>query len=201
MVSSSIIAAFDFDHTLTDRDSLLPFLYQIGGWAYASAQLAMLGPALVGYLTGSLSRQSIKEKILEQFIRGKSQNELEVSGVEYASGLLNRYIKPEPLHRLAWHQSQGHTCVLISASLELYLKPWAASHGFEKVLASRLEMTPAGHATGRLEGLNCWGAEKVRRLIGFAGPKQNFQLYAYGDSQGDRDLLDLADYPFYRKFK
>jgi phosphatidylglycerophosphatase C len=201
MDSSSIIAAFDFDHTLTNRDSLLPFLYQLTGWGEASVRLATLGPAFLSYLAGSISRQSIKEKILERFIGGKLQKRLEASGEEYAAGLLNKYIKPDPLHRLAWHQAQGHSCVLISASLELYLKPWAARYGFDAVLASRLELTQAGHATGRLEGLNCWGPEKVRRLIAFAGPKQGYQLYAYGDSQGDRELLKFADYPFYRKFK
>lgn len=200
MASSSIIAAFDFDHTMTDRDSLLPFLYQIKGWADATVQLTLLGPAFLSYVSGSLSRQSIKEKILERFIRGKSHRDLEASAAAYAAGLLNHYVKPEPLHRLAWHQAQGHACVLISASLELYLKSWAAQHGFDTVLASRLELNETRKATGRLEGLNCWGAEKVRRLTEFAGPKHTYQLYAYGDSRGDRELLELADYPFYRKF-
>lgn len=200
MVSSSVIAAFDFDHTLTGRDSLLPFLVQIKGWGYTSTQLTMLAPAFIRYLTGTLSRQGVKEKILERFIRGMHGRDLEVLAENYAHHHLDHYIKSAPLRRLAWHQAQGHSCVLISASLELYLKPWAAMHGFNTVLASQLELTQEGYATGRLAGLNCWGPEKVRRLIEYAGPKQNYQLYAYGDSRGDCELLAFADYPFYRKF-
>jgi phosphatidylglycerophosphatase C len=72
--------------------------------------------------------------------------------------------------------------------------------GYRKCPDSRLEITPTGHATGRLAGLNCWGPEKVRRLIEYAGPKENYLLYAYGDSRGDREMLNLADNPFYREF-
>lgn len=200
MASSSVIAAFDFDHTMTDRDSLPPFLVQIKGWTYTSAQLTLLAPAFIRFLIGNLSRQSVKEKILERFIRGMHRNDLEALAENYALHQLEHYIKNAPLQRLAWHQAQGHSCILISASLELYLKPWAAMHGFETVLGSKLELTQEGYATGRLAGLNCWGPEKVRRLIEYAGPKQNYQLYAYGDSRGDRELLAFADYPFYRKF-
>lgn len=201
MTSSPIIAVFDFDHTLTDRDSLLPFLVKMRGWAYTSMQLICLLPAFLSFLTGYLSRQEVKEKILGRFIKGESWKDLTALGEAYAFSQLDHYLKPEPLQRLIWHQTQGHRCVLISASLELYLKPWAALHGFDTVLASRLELTESGHATGRLNGVNCWGAEKVRRLIAYAGPKEKYQLYMYGDSRGDRELLDLADYPFYRKFK
>lgn len=198
MTSNSIIAAFDFDNTLTDRDSLLPFLVQLKGWPYTTTRLAMLTPAFLCYGVGSITRQGIKEKILKQFICSQPENELKVAAEKYASSTLNQFIKPHVYNRLKWHQTQGHRCILVSASLELYLKPWAVKHGLETALASRLELNEAGHATGNLVGLNCWGAEKVRRLIEYAGSKQNYQLYAYGDSRGDQELLNLADHPFYR---
>jgi HAD superfamily hydrolase (TIGR01490 family) len=186
---------------MTDRDSLLPFLIRFKGTVYTATHLLRLGPTFLRFLLGSLSRQRTKEKILEQFIQGQTLHALELTGEEYALGELDHFIRPEPLQRLAWHQAQGHRCVLISASPEFYLKPWAALHGFETVLGSQLEINALGKVTGRLLGLNCWGPEKVRRLIAYAGAKQHYQLYAYGDSRGDRELLDFADYPFYRKFK
>ena len=127
-------------------------------------------------------------------------SEVEALGKEYANQQLDRYLRSEALQRLTWHQSQGHRCILVSASLEFYLKPWALRHGFEAVLASQVELSPLGKMTGHLVGLNCWGPEKLRRLLAYLGTKKDYQLYVYGDSRGDRELLAFADYPFYRRF-
>jgi HAD superfamily hydrolase (TIGR01490 family) len=198
--NSPSVAVFDFDHTLTDRDSLFPFLFYVEGVWKTSYHLAALTPAFARFLIGHLSRQQIKEKILARFIGGRVFTEVQALGQDYAEKQLDLYLKSDAMQRLTWHQSQGHRCLLVSASLEFYLKPWAMRHGFEKVLASRIELTSTGEVTGRLVGLNCWGPEKERRLLAYLGPKENYQLYVYGDSRGDQDILALADYPFYRKF-
>ncbi len=98
--------------------------------------------------------------------------------------------------RLHWHQRQGHRCVLVSASMDIYLKPWAAAAGFDDVVCSTLEFHD-GRVTGRLAGGNCYGDEKARRLAQLLG-EQDYTLYAYGDSRGDKELLAMADYGYYR---
>lgn len=201
MTVSSCVAVFDFDHTLTDRDSLLPFLFFMQGFWKASFHLAALTPAFIRFLIGNLSRQAVKEKIVKRFMGGWSFAEMQVLGQRYAANQLDHYLKPEAIERLAWHQSEGHRCLLVSASLEFYLRPWAMRHGFEEVLASRLELTPTGQVTGRLSGLNCWGPEKAKRLLEYLGPREQYKLYVYGDSRGDCEILALADHPFYRTFK
>lgn len=199
--SAPIIAVFDFDYTMTDRDSLLPLLFYIQGFWKTIYHFIALSPAFIRYLVGNLSRQNIKERILTCFIGNRLFTDVQALGKQYADQQLDRYLKSEVLRRLAWHQSQGHRCVLVSASLEFYLIPWAIRHGFEAVLASRLEITPAGHVTGRLAGLNCWGPEKERRLLAYLNTTKYDQLYVYGDSRGDQEILALADHPFYRKFE
>jgi phosphatidylglycerophosphatase C len=200
LMPASIVAVFDFDHTLTDRDSLLFFLFYIHGRLKTYYHLIHLIPAFGTFLAGCLSRQEVKEKILTHFFREWSFEDLQALGQQYANHRLDYSLKPQAMQRLAWHQAQGHRCILVSASLEFYLKPWALRHGFEAVLASLLELTPTGHLTGKLIGLNCWGPEKIRRLVEYLGPKENYRLYVYGDSRGDRELLEYADYPFYRTF-
>lgn len=200
MQTSAIIAVFDFDHTLTNRDSLLPFLFYLQGFWKTNYHLITLIPTFLRFLSGNLSRQATKERILTCFIKGLSAVNLQTLGTIYADQQLDHYLNPQALKRLAWHQAQGHRCLLISASLEFYLKPWAIRHGFETVLASQLEFTSTSHATGRLKGLNCWGPEKRNRLLAYLGDKKNYRLYVYGDSRGDQEILELADYPFYRQF-
>lgn len=198
--SNSIVAAFDFDHTFIDRDSLIPFLVYRDGWIKALLYLVILLPSFLKFLLNRMTRQETKEAILTQFFRGYSFTEVEASAKKYADERLDDFINKEALRCFLWHKSQGHRCLLVSASLELYLKPWAIRHGFEGVIGSQLELTEKREITGKILGLNCWGAQKVYRLTAYLGPKENYQLYAYGDSAGDYEMLQFADFHFYRMF-
>jgi phosphatidylglycerophosphatase C len=95
------------------------------------------------------------------------------------------------------HADAGHTVLLVSASFEVYLRPLAELLGAHDVLAVRLEVGDDGILTGRLEGPNCRGPEKVVRLHDWldrhAGGRGAVHLTAYGDSRGDRELLADAD--------
>lgn len=192
------IAAFDFDGTITTRDSLLPFLFFTHGILQSLFYFFLLLPILVGFLLGFVKRQTAKEAILKKFYKNTFYKELKGKAEKYSSSKLHDLVRPEALERIHWHQNQGHCCVIISASVSLYLKPWGKSVGIEEVISSKLEVTEEGIITGKLQSSNCWGKEKVKRLEKLFGPKVNYTLYAYGDSQGDKPLLDIADYAFYR---
>ena len=193
-----IIAAFDFDGTLTYQDTLLPFLVYTHGWISTFGKLTLQLPNLTTYLLGGISRQEAKESILKQFYAGIPLKQLQQKGEEFAKAL-DKHIKPDMQKRLQWHLQQGHRCVLISATLDVYLEPWAKRVGIHEVISSRMQATPDGKTTGYLLGSNCWGPEKVRRLYERLGPRENYCLYAYGDSRGDLELLAAADHAFYRE--
>lgn len=197
---SKIVAAFDFDKTLIDRDSLVPFFFYTTKRCKALYYFIKAFPFYLGYSCDCISREEIKEKLLRYFFKNKSLQDLQEIGEKYAKERLDNYLKPEALSCLRWHQEQGHYCVLISASLNIYLSPWAKEKGFHEVIASHLEKNTDNLITGKLQGGNCWGEEKKRRLLASLGPKEKFVLYMYGDSKGDLPLLELADYPFYRLF-
>jgi phosphatidylglycerophosphatase C len=99
-----------------------------------------------------------------------------------------------------WHHEEGHSVVIVSASLGAYLRPLAERLGLDAALAVELVEDADGLLTGGLVGeLNTRGPEKVRRLTSWAaehlGPDTAFELWAYGDSSGDEELLALADHP------
>ncbi len=94
--------------------------------------------------------------------------------------------------RVQEHRRRGHHLVLVSASPDLYLLPWATYAGFDAVLATELEFVDE-RCTGRLATPNCWGKEKARRLQEWLSNRQPSLLYAYGDSRGDREMLAMAD--------
>lgn len=197
-----VVAAFDFDGTITYRDSLVPFLVFL-----EKSRLAVLGklfwetPTLLKYLFGKASRQETKECVLKRFLHGRSAATLRQQAEAFAKGPLQRCVRPEALERLLWHQAQGHRCVLISANIDLFLEVWAKELKFDDCITSQCEVNGNGLLTGRLKGLNCWGEEKARRLNVLLGPRQSYILYVYGDSQGDREILKMADYSYYGKLR
>lgn len=194
-----VVAAFDFDGTLTQRDTLLPFLWQVAGpRAYLSRMLKLL-PTLAAYQLGFLRNDIAKEKVLTRFFSGMEEDVLRQQGAHFASHILPRMLRPQAMRRLQWHRQQGHRCVVISASLELYVQPWAQATGFDDVIASRLTLREDGRIAGSLAGGNCYGAEKARRMQALLGAKEAYTLYAYGDSRGDKELLAMADHAYYKQ--
>ena len=196
----SIVAVFDFDGTLTRRDSLLPFLQMAAGrWQFYWGMLTK-SPLLVGYALKLIPNWRAKEAVLAHFLSGRKEKRLYQVAHNFAVEEIPNLLRPEALQRLRWHQGQGHHTVLISASLEAYLLPWAQTMSFDQATGTQLEVQN-GFLTGRILGKNCYGIEKVKRLKALLGDLSQYCIYAYGDSRGDRELLDAADSPYYRSFQ
>ena len=194
------VAVFDFDGTITDGDSTTAFCVATVPAPRLAAALAARGPMLAGYALGLVPRTRLKESLLTAFFRGAPEDELRRRAARWSARDLPRLVRPAAMARLRWHQSQGHRVVLASAALELLLEPWARAAGIRDVLATRLEVRE-GRLTGRLDGPNCWGEEKVVRLRALLGDLGAFELHAYGDSRGDRELLAVSQHAVYRPFR
>lgn len=195
-----IVAAFDFDGTISYRDSLLPFLiYKFGYWKTLKGIIYLL-PWFIGCAFHMISRDKTKEQVALHFFKGLPIQDLRDSGKSYAADVLPKQIKKEAIERLRWHQNRGDRTILVSASYDIYLKPWADSMGFDDILTSRLRTDQNGIVDGYFLGFNCRAKEKVRRLNELLGEKSNYILYAYGDSAGDKEMLALADFPYYRSW-
>jgi HAD superfamily hydrolase (TIGR01490 family) len=187
------VAFFDFDGTLTRRDSLLPFLRMVAGTPLFVARLVLLSPVLTAYAAKLIRNDVVKEIVLARFLEGMDRDELRQLGRKFASERLTGLLRPAGLERLRWHQAQKHVCVLVSASLDVYLEPWARDMGFDDWITSGLETDIAGRVIGRLSGGNCFGEEKVRRIKEWLTGKEISQCYAYGDSPGDLPMLKMAN--------
>lgn len=187
------VAFFDFDGTLTRRDTLLPFLRLISGTPTFAVKMTYLSPVLAAYATKLMRNDVAKEIVLRHFLRGMQPDALYSYGRKFVDTVLPGLERPEGIERLRWHKAQGHTCVLVSASLDVYLDPWARNAGFDAWITSSLALDEEGRVSGRLEGGNCFGEEKVRRIKAWLYDKNCVALYAYGDSHGDLPMLSLVD--------
>jgi phosphatidylglycerophosphatase C len=186
------VAAFDFDGTLVPGDSLPRFLARLLGRSGFSCVLAQAAPAmLVGYR--QTGRDGSKAALLRRALAGQDGSQVGRVGEEFGARLASR-IRPEMATRLAWHRKQGHRQVLVSASLAVYLEPFGRVAGFDEVIATRLETGPDGRLTGRLDGPNVRARQKALLLRTALGPGP-VEVWAYGDSAGDREMLQMADHP------
>ncbi|HET6953127.1 MAG TPA: HAD-IB family hydrolase [Acidimicrobiales bacterium] len=186
------VAAFDFDGTLARRDTLMPFLRQARG-----APHVVLAAGLAALRVRE--RDALKVATVGHLFRGMPADRLDELGRAYVPTLVE-VLRPEMVERLDWHRSEGHAIVIVSASLGVYLRPLADKLGLDSALAVELVTGADGILTGEVVGgLNTRGPEKVARLRAWTdqrfGAAGDIELWAYGDSPGDEELLALADHP------
>jgi phosphatidylglycerophosphatase C len=195
-VTARTVAAFDFDGTLTRRDTLLPFLRRTRGASRTS--IAMLANSLVlarGVVASDDQRDAAKAAVLRRLLAGQDVEELRAAADVFADVVIKRGLRAPVLDRVRSHESEGHELVIVTASPELYVGPIGERLGFDAVLGTRLQTDGNGRLTGSLEGRNCRGAEKVERLRAWLGEGE-VTVHAYGDSSGDRQLWEFADHAY-----
>jgi HAD superfamily hydrolase (TIGR01490 family) len=190
------LALFDFDGTVTTTDTWTPFMRLAVRPSRILAGQVLLSPIVIGYRLGLVSASTCRRIAARVGFGGEEAARMRRLGVEYATGVLTAKLRPAALERIAWHQSRGDHVVIVSASLDLYLAPWAASRGVDCICASLEER--AGRLTGRYVGGDCTAREKVRRILGRYALDRYDTVYAYGDSGEDREMLELADRKYYR---
>jgi len=189
-----VVAAFDVDGTLTTRDCVTPFLVRATGLRLVTALLRR--PRAVLRALVRRDRDALKEIACRAFagMDGRSLDEL---GARFAAKVESRHLRADARARVQRHRELGHTVILASASLDPYLEPLGERLGVDAIVCTRLERTSNGRLTGRLVGENCRAAEKARRVEAWLETHglADAELWAYGDSASDRELLARADRP------
>ena len=186
------IAAFDFDGTLTRKDSLMEFLLFTQGKWRTLLGLLLLSPAVMMMLLKAMDNNRCKEIMLSYFFKGWKHEDFKLKGREFAKRG-QEILNPETCATLRKHMDEGHEVYIISASVEEWVKPIAETLGVKNVLCTRLAVGADGTLTGHYQGKNCHGKEKVNRLLQAEPDRDTYYLYAYGDSNGDKQLLDFAN--------
>lgn len=190
------LALFDFDGTLTTRETFGDFMRHAVTPLRRALGAPLFAPMLAGYKLGLVSGNRIRRHAAAFGFRGVPAAHVHAAGERFAAEVLPGLLRPEAMQRLAWHQSRGDKVVLVSGGLDFYLAPWCRQHGLE-LLCSRME-THDGRLTGRYRGAQCVGAEKARRVREHHDLNDYAQCYAYGDTHEDEAMLALAQRRYYR---
>ena len=193
------IVAFDFDGTLTSRDSFVAFLQWRAGMGRYVASLPGLSPSLAAF-TFHRDRGRLKARFARAFLGGLSQDEIAGHARRFAEGHARKLLRPDAVRSWKRWQAEGARMVIVTASPEIIIAPFARGLGADSLLGTRFEFDASGRFTGRLEGANCRGDEKVRRLREAFGDDVRLEA-AYGDTGGDHAMLAIAEEQGMRVFK
>ncbi|MGD0379649.1 MAG: HAD-IB family hydrolase [Acidimicrobiales bacterium] len=210
MPGSDVVAAFDFDGTLTRGGSVWKFLTAMCGRdAVISAGMSLLPQLVRASLFGGKAADEAKEALFERTLAGLRADDVAQRSIAFGAAHYHRRHRTKVRARLDWHRRQGHRVVVVSASPDYYVKAVAAELGVDGVVATRLEVDRNGTLTGHFAGGNCRGPQKRDRLLQWMeassppepaggdprdpddiGPPY---LWAYGNSAGDLEMLQAAD--------
>ena len=192
------LVAFDFDGTLTVRDSFTAFLRWRAGPIRFLCGLLRLTPAGFAYLIHK-DRGRIKAAAARVFLAGASQAEMEADARAFADQVRPLFLRPDALATWADWKARGAYVMIVTAAPSFVARPFAEALGADDLLGTELAYDAAGRATGAFSTPNCRGPEKVVRLRERFGPNTRLAA-AYGDTAGDREMLQIAEAPGYRVF-
>lgn len=198
-MKSSTLAIFDFDGTITKKDTFIAFIQFVFGKTACYTGFFLHIPLLIGMFLKIIPNASAKEKIFSYFFKDMPENTFQewcekfaihIDGITYteATNTFSNYI------------SQQITVIIISASIRSWIAPWARRKGIHIVLGTEIEIEN-NKLTGKFSSKNCHGVEKVNRLKILYPDYKNYHIIAYGDSSGDAALLELADESYFKEFK
>jgi len=197
-VPAQPLVAFDFDGTLTCRDSFVDFLAWRAGSAAFAAGLVALALAFAAYgLDGDRGR--LKAAVARRFLGEISRAELGEDARRFRDARFDSLMRPDALRCWRDWRAQGARLLVVTASPEALVAPFAEALGADGLIATRLAFDARDRFTGALDGANCRGPEKVARLRATLGAGVRLAA-AYGDTEGDREMLALADTPGFRVF-
>ncbi|MCB0651079.1 MAG: HAD-IB family hydrolase [Saprospiraceae bacterium] len=192
------LVIFDFDGTLTRKDSMLEFTRYFHGVFRFYIGMLYLSPILLLYKVGFIPNWKAKEFYLTHFFGGLPLLDFQQACERFSLEKIPDILRPLGFHRLKEHQDYGDELVIVSAAIEYWLNPWCHQNKLS-CIGTRLALQN-GFISGKIEGKNCHGPEKVKRLTEVYDLKKFSEIIVYGDSDGDLEMIKIATKYLYKPF-
>lgn len=186
------LALFDFDGTLTTKDSLGEFIkYAVGSYKYY-VKLLLFSPILILYKLKLMNNSVAKEKMFRFFFKDINEAEFRETAKKFSEKKIPTMLRENIYEKFKKHIENGDRVIVVSASMKCWLQPWTTKQNVE-LLSTELEFVD-GKFSGRFLGKNCHGKEKLERVKKHLNLDEYEEIYTYGDSSGDDYILGIADH-------
>jgi phosphatidylglycerophosphatase C len=190
--------AFDFDGTLTIRDSFTTFLRWRAGPVRHALGMAGLAPAALRYLIDR-DRGRIKAAAARAFLAGTPEEELQGLAEAFAADQAETLFRPDALRTWREWRDRGALLLIVTASPTHVVRPFAQRLQADLLIGTEFAFDARRRLTGGFSTPNCRGPEKVARLRARFGPDVRLAA-AYGDTSGDREMLAIAQIQGFKVF-
>lgn len=209
------IYCFDFDGTLTTKDTLIEFIKFAKGKTRFLLGFLLYSPILILMKLHLFPNWKAKQLIFKHYFCGMPLEDFDHLCAVFA--MKNQYLLRMPgIGRIQEAQRQHERVLVVSASIDNWVRPFFAFQMLAnvEVLGTQIEVVD-GKVTGRFKTNNCYGEEKVHRICEaltrtldngkgattFSFDRTQYDIEAFGDSRGDKEMLEFADKGHYKPFR
>jgi len=188
------LALFDFDGTITKKDMFTGFIHFSTSIKRVFFAKILLFPWIVFYKLGWYPAYKLRALVAFFAFKGKMNKQMNDKGAYFAQHVIPKYLREYAMERIRWHQHNGDEIVVVSASLDLYLKHWCEKHNLA-LICTELEVKKE-KLTGHFVAGDCSSAAKAQKISAQFILDNYDKIYAYGDTKEDFAMLALADKKF-----
>lgn len=197
-MTKKALALFDFDGTVSYKDSFFEFFKSNLSTYELIKGLLILSPTILGYKFGIIPNYKAKKNIFGHFYKSYDYQKFVGLSNDFSDNIIPKIVRKSAIERINWHKNQGHTVVIVSATFEEWLQNWCNKLGID-LIGTKMEVLD-DRITGNFLTPNCFGPEKVNRVKEKYNLEDFEYIYAYGDSKGDMEMLEIANEKYYQHF-
>ena len=192
--------AFDFDGTITTKDTFIAFIRFVKGDLRTFLGLLLYAPILIMMKLKLYPNWKAKQQLFTYFFKGMNMKEFKLKCNEFARHN-KTLIRPLALIEIQKALKEGEKVIIITASIDMWVRPFFSELDKDiRIVGTKIE-EKEGKVTGHFVTRNCYGAEKVNRLKEIMPNRDSYELISYGDSRGDKELLEYADKGYFKPFR
>jgi HAD superfamily hydrolase (TIGR01490 family) len=194
------LAIYDLDKTITRRPTFTHFLlfFTKRHRPFRLALLPVWLVALIGYRIGFYGRKPLKQFGIAMFMGCKIPGPIiGAAASDFVENVVMKDLQPGAVAAIEADRKSGRRLVIATAAPEFYAREIGLRLGFDDVIATRHFASPDGSIRNRIDGENCYGAEKLRMVSEWLQmqnvEREQCSIAAYSDHPSDAPLLGWAD--------
>lgn len=181
---------FDFDGTLTYKDTMFLYLKFYNPTKFR-VQFIKHTPLFVLLKLNLLDAEKVKKSFISSILKGETKSKIEKKSQQFFEQYYPEIFRENALEFIKNIDHSQTDCYIVSASLDIWVKPFAEKFKM-KLVATQAEFKN-DIFTGNFVGNNCNGIEKVNRIKEVISSKKYDKTIAFGDTSGDKEMLDWAN--------
>ena len=188
------ICAFDFDGTLTKKDTFVEFIRYVHGERKTITGFLLHFPVLLLMKLHLYSNQKAKQKVFSWFFRNMEIDRFNLLCKDFAHTNKQRLLRPAGIKRIRKALEEGDKVIIISASIDNWVCPFFDEFGDKIQIEGTQIEVKNGHLTGMIYYCQLLRTGKSKPI---KSPtilnERDYYLTAFGDSRGDKELINYAD--------